>query len=171
MAQLIHTFVSGCSHRVRYDLEGQYGAFAACENLRPISFGTRTYSGPQIKDQRAGMNLKEFVEETLSEILDGVRAAQKKEGGSTVGALTSAAFKHVNLVELGGIGYLAIIEFDVSVAAETAAGGKGGLRVMSIGVEGGGEHKSSETSRVKFSVPVVLPQGDDQRVKGFDRQL
>jgi hypothetical protein len=27
------------------------------------------------------MNLAEFVEETLSEILSGIRAAQKKEGG------------------------------------------------------------------------------------------
>jgi hypothetical protein len=32
------------------------------------------------------MNLAEFVEESLTEILTGIRAAQKKEGGGAVGA-------------------------------------------------------------------------------------
>jgi hypothetical protein len=32
------------------------------------------------------LNLAEFVEETLTEILSGIRAAQKKEGGQAVGA-------------------------------------------------------------------------------------
>jgi hypothetical protein len=32
------------------------------------------------------LNLAEFVEETLSEILSGIRAAQEKGGGGAVGA-------------------------------------------------------------------------------------
>jgi hypothetical protein len=32
------------------------------------------------------MNLDEFIERTLSEILAGIRAAQSKDGGSAVGA-------------------------------------------------------------------------------------
>jgi hypothetical protein len=117
------------------------------------------------------VNLKEFVEETLTEILDGVREAQKKDGGDTVGALTSLAMSHGNVVSMGTRGFLAIIEFDVSVAAEAGGGGKGGKRVMSVGVEGGGQYKSSETSRVKFSVPVVLPKGSDEGTRGFNRAL
>ena len=113
------------------------------------------------------MNLKEFVEETLTEILDGIKAAQGKDGGGAVGALTSIAGTHSNTIAMGSRGYLAIVDFDVSVGAETTAEGKGGIRVMSIGVEGGGQHKSHELSRVKFSVPVVLPKGDSETVKGF----
>jgi hypothetical protein len=39
------------------------------------------------------MNLADFVEETLSEILSGIRAAQGKAGGGAIGAggLTIAA--------------------------------------------------------------------------------
>jgi hypothetical protein len=59
--------------------------------------------------------------------------------------------------------------FDVSVAAETTTGGKAGIRVMSIGVEGGGERKSQETSRIKFSIPLRIPAGDPARkTEGFD---
>jgi hypothetical protein len=32
------------------------------------------------------MNLSEFVEETLSEVLAGIRAAQTKEGGNNIAA-------------------------------------------------------------------------------------
>jgi hypothetical protein len=33
------------------------------------------------------LNLAEFVEETLSEVLKGIRAAQSKEGGGAIGAV------------------------------------------------------------------------------------
>ena len=128
-------------------------------------------SGPTGTNRGLAVNLKEFVEETLNEILEGIRAAQNKDGGTAVGALTSAALTHGNVIALGATGYLAIIDFDVSVAAEAGGGGKGGIRVMSIGVEGGGQFKYSETSRVKFSVPVVLPKGCDEAVKRFNRPL
>lgn len=119
------------------------------------------------------MNLKEFVQETLTEILDGVRAAQKQDGGTAIGALTDATLNPTSagLVNLGKAGYLSMIDFDVSVAAEAGGGGKGGIRVMSVGVEAGGQYKSSETSRVKFVVPLVLPPGDDYRNKNFNRAL
>jgi hypothetical protein len=34
------------------------------------------------------MNLSEFVEETLTEVLNGIRAAQEKEGGDHISAET-----------------------------------------------------------------------------------
>jgi hypothetical protein len=62
-----------------------------------------------------------------------------------------------------------VVDFDVSVVAETKAGGKGGLKVFSMGIEGGGERSSHEASRVRFSVHVRIPQGAKAaRVKGFD---
>ena len=76
---------------------------------------------------------------------------------------------HGNVIHGGTSGYFTIVDFDVSVAAETTAGGKAGIRVMSIGAEGGGERKSQESSRVKFAVHVRIPDGDRApKTKGFD---
>ena len=106
------------------------------------------------------MNLSEFIDETLTEILGGIRAAQKKEGGGAIGAQMYAAPNDSNVIAGGTSGFFTIVDFDVSVAAETSAGGKAGIRVLSIGAEGGAERKSHETSRVKFAVQVRIPDGD-----------
>jgi|SoiMetStandDraft_2_1073263.scaffolds.fasta_scaffold373584_1 hypothetical protein len=115
------------------------------------------------------MNLTEFVEETLSEILAGIRTAQAKEGGGNVGAGMMANPTHSNLLHGGDTGIFTIVEFDVCVAAETSGGAKGGIKVLTFGgIEGGGGHKAAKTSRVKFAVQLRIPQGDKaQRPKGF----
>ena len=91
------------------------------------------------------MNLADFVEETLSEILSGIRAAQKKEGGGAIGA---AGFynKEQSLIAKGMEGDFTVIEFDVSVLAGSEAEGKGGLRVWSIGIQGGGKRSDQQTA-------------------------
>jgi hypothetical protein len=111
------------------------------------------------------VNLAEFIDETLSEILAGIRSAQKKDGGGAIGAHMYAGLNHANLINAATSGFFTIVDFDVSVAAEATAGGKAGIRVLSIGgIEGGGERKSQESSRVKFAVHVRIPDGD--KVKG-----
>ena len=112
------------------------------------------------------MNLAEFVEETLSEILAGIRAAQKKEGGGAIGAAGvvtgSPNQPHPTLLLPGfdGVVFTAV-EFDVSVLAETSGGGKGALKVWSVGsIEGGGKRSDQQTSRVRFAVHVKIPAGD-----------
>jgi hypothetical protein len=111
------------------------------------------------------VNLAEFIDETLSEILTGIRTAQKRKGGEAVGARFTLAT--VSGSAVGGATHLfssydsgtfTVVEFDVSVAAETTKGGKGGIRVMSVGAEAGAERKSHESSRVKFAVPVRIPE-------------
>jgi hypothetical protein len=107
------------------------------------------------------MNLAEFVEETLSEILTGVRAAQKKEGGQNVGAEMYGGPKGDLLVMGGTSGTFTVVEFDVSVVAETSAGGKGSLRVWSaVGIEAGGKQSDHRTSRVRFAVQLKIPRGE-----------
>jgi hypothetical protein len=104
------------------------------------------------------MNLAEFVEESLSEILQGIRAAQKQDGGGAIGAQTYGAPQGLHH---GGVaGMFTTVEFDVSVVAETTGSGKAGLKVWSVGFEGGGGHSSQQTSRVKFAVHIKIPQGD-----------
>jgi hypothetical protein len=64
------------------------------------------------------------------------------------------------------------VDFDVSVAAETEAKGKAGIKVLSFGgIEGGGGHTHQESSRVKFAVQVRIPNGDPTKPTSFNRQL
>jgi hypothetical protein len=121
------------------------------------------------------MNLAEFVEETLSEILSGIRAAQGKEGGGAIGApgITAWLPSHTHNTTLlaPGVGdaVFTVVEFDVSVLAETSGGGKGALKVWSIGsVEAGGKRSDQNTSRVRFAVQLRIPPGDAAKPpKGF----
>ena len=109
------------------------------------------------------MNIGDFVDETLSEILSGIRAAQKKEGGGAIGAggLSLPATKELLLVS-GSDGLYTAVEFDVSVVVETAGGGKGALKVWSVGsVEAGGKRSDQQTSRVRFAVHLKIPRGDE----------
>lgn len=109
------------------------------------------------------MNLAEFVEETLTEILKGIRAAQQTEGGSAIGAQLNGAIKSTLLVEGPASSMFTIVEFDVSVIAETVAAGKAGLRVWSAGIEGEGRKSDHQTSRVRFAVQVKIPEGEKAR--------
>jgi hypothetical protein len=116
------------------------------------------------------LNLAEFVEETLTEILSGIRAAQKKEGGEAVGAQEIATGSTPTLIFPGSLhDKFTVVEFDVSVVAETSGGGKGELKVWSVGsVEGGGKRSNQETSRVWFAVHVKIPPGEPRTPpKGF----
>jgi Trypsin-co-occurring domain 2 len=121
------------------------------------------------------MNLAEFVEETLSEVLSGIRAAQRKEGGGAIGAAGVRAWTptyHISSLLAEGLrdDVFTVVEFDVSVLAETSGGGKGTLKVWSVGsIEAGGKRSDQHTSRVRFAVQVKIPPGDKAtRVKGFD---
>ena len=118
------------------------------------------------------MNLSEFVEETLSELLAGIRNAQKKDGGGDVAAEMFEDASKLGVVGSGGE-IFTVVQFDVSVSAETKGGGKAGLRVWSIRAEGSGEHTAQHTNRVKFSVPLRLPLGDKSPNGGndFNREI
>jgi hypothetical protein len=120
------------------------------------------------------MDVAEFVEETLSEILSGIRATQAKEGGGAIGAAGMSAWfpNHQTTTLLfpgSGDAVFTVVEFDVSVVAETSGGGKGALKVWSVGsVEAGGKRSDQQTSRVRFAVQVKIPSGDEAtRPKGF----
>lgn len=64
------------------------------------------------------------------------------------------------LVNAGTSGLFTVVEFDVSVMAETEKGGKGGLQVWSVGLQAEGKKSDQQTSRVRFAVQVKIPQGD-----------
>jgi len=98
------------------------------------------------------MDVKEFVAETLRQIVDGVVDAQQQTKGK-------------NAVVAPYHDYHKTVSFDVAVTVvegkETS--GKAGISVWSVGagVRGKSESSSSTVSRIKFEIPVELPQGSE----------
>jgi hypothetical protein len=114
------------------------------------------HSGRTTSYGRADVDLKTFIAETLQQICDGVRAAQSKEGGDAINAKGAQTGGHLTS---GTNGTFTRVDFDVAVSAETEGGGKGGIKVFSVGLEAGAAHKTGYANRITFSVPVRLPDG------------
>lgn len=99
------------------------------------------------------MDVKEFVSETLKEIIDGVVEAQKDtEGKGAVVVPYSTPNEKVGF------------DIAVTVAEGKETGGKAGISVWSIGAGVSGKSESSNTtvSRITFSVLVSLPKGNER---------
>ena len=111
------------------------------------------------------MELGEFVNQTLSQIVHGIGKAQ----GSTVHRNginpTVAVYNKTNaLMCMSDDGrWIKDVEFDVAVTTEDVHGSKKGLGIfvasIGAGIQGTSEQKSVIVSRIKFSVPVVYPKG------------
>ena len=112
------------------------------------------------------MDLKEFVAQTLGQIIGGVKAAQAE---ATV--LGGEVNPHLNTThsELGKQGFLwaggryaQVVQFDVALTVIEGTGTKGGIGVfagaINLGSSGESKAESTSVSRVKFSVPLVLPK-------------
>ncbi len=109
------------------------------------------------------MDLKTFVAESLTQILEGIREAQSREGGEDVGA--DGYYPSTgNVASEGDRGYFTNVDFDVSVIAETKAGGNS-VRVADSQVTEGLSSVNSNATRMKFSVHVRLPKGGKSRVE------
>ncbi|WP_024898079.1 trypco2 family protein [Brucella rhizosphaerae] len=116
------------------------------------------------------MELKEFIAETLSQIIDGVKIAQSRQDGSNVNAGMAGADFGGHLVNVGTYGVATRVDFDVSVTAETKGGAGIKLSVFGIGAEGGAGHTAAAANRISFSVPVRLPDGDKVRQSRIDHE-
>jgi hypothetical protein len=121
------------------------------------------------------MDIAEFVEATLQQIVDGVSRAQKSthlagNPGPEGDLINPALLHHADSAPKGkyyvtmGMGRTLVhfVQFDVAVtteAADAVAGG-GKIRVLGIGAGAAGSMSSKETvaSRVKFEVPIALPR-------------
>jgi hypothetical protein len=115
------------------------------------------------------MDLKEFVSETLVQIVAGVKEAQSqaKELGAQVnpnliGGSSSDAAKEGYLRI--AIGYAQIVHFDVALTVTEGTGTKGGIGVftgaVNLGSTGQSKSESLSASRVQFSVPMALPPSE-----------
>jgi hypothetical protein len=103
------------------------------------------------------MNLKAFVSTSLTQLLDGIREAQKAPGGGDVAA-EGYIGSQGNLMSGGTSGHFTLVEFDVAVFAETKEG-QPGIRVADLEIAAETKNTTQTASRVKFSVHVRLPKG------------
>jgi len=104
------------------------------------------------------MNLKEYVAETLVQIIEGVADAQKRTTGYGAKINPLARLYHPGETVSQETGEsVRVVNFDMAVSAGKKEGASGGLKVWPFTAEGNLGSTSSEVSRVKFSVYVVLP--------------
>jgi hypothetical protein len=110
------------------------------------------------------MNLKEFIKETISAIVDATSELQNDFELQDVLINPPTAQSGSEVFQVGSGNYtmrrVQSIEFDVAVTAatETGASGKAGIKVLSMGIGGSVDHASSseQVSRVKFKIPLTL---------------
>lgn len=118
------------------------------------------------------MDLREFIKESLTEILGGIRDAQDAiiplDGHH--GVINPTWNDITDLAD-----HVQVVRFEVAVTAsdQNTKGGRGGIKVMSIDL--GGKIESQEqnrtVSRVSFSVPIVPPTTIVQGVNKPTRRL
>jgi hypothetical protein len=111
------------------------------------------------------MDLKTFVSTTLTQILEGVKQAQQSGPlGPNVAAETFNS-QGTHLYTEGTLGTFTVVEFDVSVIAETREGG-GSIKISSVETTDTSSKSAQNASRVKFAVHMKLPPGAKSAVHG-----
>ena len=110
------------------------------------------------------MKLSEFVEEVLSEIVAGIRAAQAGANGAFIVPGGDGGHDYASHPRLSTSARLksTIVDFDIALTVEESSmgSGSGGVKVFGIGANLKGELSSKDTtvSRVQFAVPLLLPE-------------
>ena len=105
------------------------------------------------------MELQEFIQTTLSEIVVGVKGFQDamKESGLPFQTLDVMHGANENIAARQ------VVKFDIALAEGTRDAGKKGIGVYFAGVGLGGQKiadsSASSHTRVSFSVPIQLPLG------------
>lgn len=110
------------------------------------------------------MNVQEFVKDSLVQVCQGVdEAAQElSENGAYVNPPHGLSPAKLRFVQHDNPMIVNDLEFDIAVITGKAEGSEGGigLLVMGLGLGATGTQKDeeSQTSRIRFKVPVALPQ-------------
>lgn len=110
------------------------------------------------------MQLREFIKEALTQIVDGVRDSQEPNGGAYVVPAGDGGHKYAAHPRFAASARLksTIVDFDVAITAEDSdkIEGGGGIRVLSIqfGAKGEAASKDITVSRIQFAVPLLLPE-------------
>jgi hypothetical protein len=123
------------------------------------------------------MELREFVSETIKQIIDVVSQAQEYAhehnawvnpgvGGFSFYERKNFAIFGSSVIDGGNPMYAQIIEFDVAIIASKGGEAKGGaglfIASIGLGLTGKTDFSNSFVNRIQFSIPVILPQTQEQ---------
>jgi len=110
------------------------------------------------------MDLKDFISESLIQIIDGVIVAQEyanEKKADVAPRLSAESGPRDTFRALHGNEPLQTVEFDVAVTASETDKAEGTIGILvatlGVGVKGSEETQTTELSRIKFSVPIGLP--------------
>ncbi len=110
------------------------------------------------------MELKEFISNTLIQIVDGVKEAKEKcEDGKNINPKISKIGLDLNKrsTKTDDFKIVQHVSFDVALTVEETEGNKEGVGVFVAAVGLGKQNtettQSSSVSRIKFEVPITLP--------------
>jgi hypothetical protein len=113
------------------------------------------------------MELKEFVKDTLIQIIEGVKEAQNEcfKSGGLINPMFETPVSNDEEFKIKGKYYPASkVNFTVGLTESDAGGGKRGIGVflgkLSIGIENTKEVEAQSVTRVEFGVTVVFPYID-----------
>lgn len=111
------------------------------------------------------MKLEDFVSDTITQITRGVLSAQGQL--QDTGALVNPKLQTMGVecsigeVERRPGERVSLLEFDIALTVSESTETKGGIAVavglLGLGSQGTTEKTNDTLSRVKFSVPIVLP--------------
>ncbi len=114
------------------------------------------------------MELKTFISQTLTEIIEGVKQAQEatKESGAIINPSQS---KENYICEWNGNRTIGDVQFSVGLKVEENENLNAKIGVISgifsFGAKGENQESTSANSNIKFSVPVALPVDDNLKKK------
>jgi hypothetical protein len=110
------------------------------------------------------MKLDEFVSQTLKQVIDGVSVAQQYAKSKNANINPSTArmdSKASNYSFCGKTGIpLQDVEFDVAVTvseSSSTSDGDANVGAISVSAQNQSANQSSSVSRIKFKVPILLP--------------
>lgn len=109
------------------------------------------------------MELKDFIDNALTQIMEGVSSAQKKI--DEFGGVINPHMHGGKQVQLGlhytSEGSASVVKFDVALSVTEGTNTKAGISVLggaiNLGAGGQSSNQNTVVSRLEFSVPIVLP--------------
>lgn len=113
------------------------------------------------------MELKDYIKETLTQIIQGVSEAQTyaKENDSRINPKGVQLFYKGDMpifTDNSNNSYAQMIDFDIAITVIEGNNNKGGVGVFlgTLGIGGQIENQqaNSNVNRIKFSIPVFLPR-------------
>jgi hypothetical protein len=109
------------------------------------------------------MELKDFIKTSLASICEAVRELQEEERGEYYNPVFRFDMDHKKdikgIVQHGSRNY-SLVEFDVAVTTEKSGDLKGKAGIAVISADLSGKLSQQDASRIKFTIPVVLPIRD-----------